>query len=370
MARQVSYGKLLRLAHQRAIDGKGGLAASIAKMCLDQQADLTPSELDLTYQILRQLIDRVEVQIRRHIADILAERIDVPRDLLAFLSNDAVHVAYPIIVRSRQLSDQDLLTLIARQGTGHAIAVASRPEVSEVVCRRLVNQGEAEIDRTLMRNETAKLGRDSLEILVERSVEAEDYQELLVKRRDLPTDLARRLYVWVGEALRHHIARNFAIDSEALDESVDAAVWTALDEDAGRSQGSAAGWSKTETADPAARVRRRAARLVRVLHQDGADAFLSEVATETRLPAETVARIFAPDSPQTAAIACKALGLDSERFIDVLQAFHDDAGWAGFTIDGGLDRACAYFDRIEPLGAATVLRQWRRRPPGEKPAAH
>jgi len=370
MTRQVSYGKLLRLAHQRAIDGKGGLAASIAKMCLDQQADLTPSELDLTYQILRQLIDRVEVQIRRHIADILAERMDVPRDLLAFLSNDAVHVAYPVIVRSRQLSDQDLLTLIARQGTGHAIAVASRPDLSEAVCHRLVTQGEAEIDRTLMRNETAKLGRGSLEILVERSVDAEDYQELLVKRRELPTDLARRLYVWVGEALRHHIARNFNIDGEALDQSVDAAIWTALDQDAAGRRRADPGWTERENTDPAERVRRRAARLVQVLHQEGPSAFLAEVATETRLPAETLSQVFAPESPQTAAIACKALGLDSDRFIAVLQAFHDEASWAGFTIDGRLDRACAYFERIEPLGAATVLRQWRRRPPGEKTAAH
>ena len=30
----------------------------------------------------------------------------------------------------------------------------------------------------------------------------------------------------------------------------------------------------------------------------------------------------------------------------------------------------AYFDRIEPLGAATILRHWRRRPPGEKTDAH
>lgn len=370
MTRQVSYGKLLRLAHQRAIDGKGGLAASIAKMCLDQQADLTPSELDLTYQILRQLIDRVEVQIRRHIADILAERMDVPRDLLAFLTNDAVHVAYPIIVRSRQLSDQDLLNLIARQGTGHAIAVASRPDLSEVVCHRLVAQGEVEIDRTLLRNESAKLGRDSLEILVDRSVEAEDYQELLVKRRELPTDLARRLYVWVGEALRHHIARNFDIDGEALDQSVDAAIWTALDEDDAQRRKTAPGWTEKHNASPAERVRQRAGRLVRTLHTDGPQAFLAEVASETRLPHETVARVFAPDSPQTAAIACKALGLDSDRFIAVLQAFQSDAEWASFTIGGALDRACAYFDRIEPLGAATILRHWRRRPPGEKTDAH
>jgi uncharacterized protein (DUF2336 family) len=370
MTRQVSYGKLLRLAHQRAIDGKGGLAASIAKMCLDQQADLTPSELDLTYQILRQLIDRVEVQIRRHIADILADRMDVPRDLLAFLTNDAVHVAYPIIVRSRQLSDQDLLNLIARQGTGHAVAVASRPDLSEAVCHRLVSQGEVEIDRTLLRNESAKLGRESFEMLVDRSVEAEEYQELLVKRRELPTDLARRLYVWVGEALRHHIARNFDIDGAAIDGAVDGAVWAAFDEDDARRRNAAPGWTEQHNASPADRVRQRAGRLVRTLHTDGPPAFLTEVAAVTRLPQETVERIFAPDSPQTAAIACKALGLDSDRFIAVLQAFRSETEWTSFTIDGGFDKACAYFERIEPLGAATVLRHWRRSPPGEKTTAH
>ena len=58
--RPVSYERLLKLAHQRAIDGKGGLAASIAKMCLDSRADLSAEELRLTFEILRRLIDQVK----------------------------------------------------------------------------------------------------------------------------------------------------------------------------------------------------------------------------------------------------------------------------------------------------------------------
>jgi uncharacterized protein (DUF2336 family) len=322
MGKQVSYGKLLRLAHQRAIDGKGGLAASIAKMCLDQQAELTPAELDLTYQILRKLIDKVEVQIRRHIADILAERADVPRDLLAFLTNDAVHVAYPIIVRSRQLSDADLLGLIARQSQGHAI-------------------------------------------LVERSVDDETYQDLIVKRPDLPTDLARRLYIWVGEALRHHIARNFDIDSDLADDAVEEAVWAALDEDQNARSGEGAPWSEADALSPAERLRRRAGQLLRTLEREGKSAFISAAARETNLAETVLARVFTRDNPQTMAIACKALGMDSDRFIAVMQSFHDEASWASFTGNGGFDRACAYFDRIDPLGAATVIRHWRQAPPEE-----
>ena len=69
--RAVSYEHLLRLAHQRALDGKGGLAASVAKMCLESRSDLTERELTLTFEILRMLIDKVEVEVRRNISDYL-----------------------------------------------------------------------------------------------------------------------------------------------------------------------------------------------------------------------------------------------------------------------------------------------------------
>jgi len=79
--------KLLELAMQRATGGKGDLAASIAETCLAPGAGLSGSELSLAFDIVRILIDSVEVGIRRHLAAYLAERDDVPEDLVEFLVN-------------------------------------------------------------------------------------------------------------------------------------------------------------------------------------------------------------------------------------------------------------------------------------------
>ena len=71
------YQQLLDLAMDRAIDGKGGLAASIAETCLDPNSNLGEKELSLAFDIVRILIDKVELDIRRNIAEYLAERDDV-----------------------------------------------------------------------------------------------------------------------------------------------------------------------------------------------------------------------------------------------------------------------------------------------------
>src|SRR3546814_18095714 len=128
-----SYERLLELAHQRAIDGKGGLAASIAEMCLAAKSDLTARELALAFDILRMLVDQVEVQIRRHIADYLAERDDVPHDLITFLANDEITVSYPILVHSRLLKDEDLIEIILSRTQPHPLALAIRPNLTEQV---------------------------------------------------------------------------------------------------------------------------------------------------------------------------------------------------------------------------------------------
>jgi AraC-like DNA-binding protein len=207
-------------------------------------------------------------------------------------------------------------------------------------------------------------------MLLERSIGNDTYQELIVRRHELPDDLARRMYSWVGDALRHHITRNFDIDSQTIDGAVDEAVWASLDEETGRVRADPAKGGAAKDVDPSAteRAHRRATAYLRLLEEQGQTAFLSAVAQDTKLSERTLAQVFAPESPETAAIACTVLGMDVDKFIAVLQAFHDDAGWQRFTADGSLDKACDYFDRIDPLGAATVLRHWQETPPGENHA--
>ena len=353
--RQVSYERLLRLAHQRAIDGKGGLAASIAKMCLDHRADLSTKEIELTFEILRMLIDKVEVQIRRNIADYLAQRDDVPRDLLDFLVNDAVNVAYPILLHSKLLSEDDLIRIIDNNGQGHRLAIANRAGLSKKVSARLVGTWDQEVVKTLLKNHTPAISRTDMETIVERSRTYTDLQEPLVHRPDLPADLARKLYLWVGEALRHHIAMHYDVDPTLVNEASDHAVTQALAEET-RERGTPENNSWNDVDDTGLK---RANRVMRALDEHGIKAFVQQIIKETELGEAHIRKIFGGQDIGSMAILCKAIGLDTDRFTTVLSIFKGGSKEISFYKDGALVQACTYFDNLEFDDANRVLETWK-----------
>ena len=66
---------------QRAVHGKSDLAASLAETCLAPGAGLKEKELTLAYDIVQILLGSVDVGIRRHLSEYLADRNDLPGDL-------------------------------------------------------------------------------------------------------------------------------------------------------------------------------------------------------------------------------------------------------------------------------------------------
>jgi uncharacterized protein (DUF2336 family) len=351
--RAVSYEHLLRLAHQRALDGKGGLAASVAKMCLESRSDLTERELTLTFEILRMLIDKVEVEVRRNISDYLSERIDVPKDLIAFLANDIVHVAYPILRNSKLLTDMDLIRLISDHGHGHAMAIATRTDLTEPVSSILVAMNDDLIDTTLAKNLTAQIGHADLSHLVDRSVENVGLRAPLTHRGDLGNDLARNLYTVVGEALRRHIVENYDVDEALAYEAVDMAVLDSLDRPNPLADAMGTGWAELEARGgilPATKLLTR-------LFRDGRSGAALAFAEQTHLPLDVSTWVFERADDQTLAVAMKAIGMEVDGFTSVL----DHLGRGQET--DALDRLMAYFDRIDTKTAAMVVNHWKTRAP-------
>src|SRR3546814_10116159 len=119
------------------------------------------------------LVDQVEVQIRRHIADYLAERDDVPHDLITFLANGEITVSYPILVHSRLLKDEDLIEIILSRTQRHRLAIAIRPNLAEQVSDHLIGSNDVEVVTTLLCNDTAQIYSESLARLVDQSIEIE-----------------------------------------------------------------------------------------------------------------------------------------------------------------------------------------------------
>jgi len=353
----VSFEKLLQLAQQRSLDGKGGLAASITKMCLQPGTKLTEEETQLTFEILRELIGEVEMEVRRYVADYLAHRKDVPNDLLEFLANDTIHVAYPVLVHSEQLSDDFLVDLIERKQRGHHMAVAERPSLSTMITNALIEINDDMVSGKLLENPGAQITDDNMDLLVERSIDNPQLQQKLLKRNDIPDQLVQRMYVWVGEATRQFILRNYNIDQElanaAIHDAMDTALKDVVDEDDALlapklSRNKLFGAITQSMSD----------KLYQILMTQGKQDFLLEFSYSTGLTIAVSEMIFDLAQVNTIAIAARAIGFSEDQFRDLLKCFLEEK-FQDYQDRQLIYKAISYYNTVSPTKADTYMENWR-----------
>lgn len=339
------FEKLLELAHQRALKGKGGLAASVAEMCLASKASLTNRELELAFDILRLLVDKVEINVRRHIADYLAERSDVPADLVRSLAMDEIAVAYPILAHNSLLTSEDLVAIVASCSMRHRQAIAIRPHLPQSVTGPLVDHDEIEVLTTLLCNETADIGEAAMQKLVERSLDIESFREPLVHRREMTDDMARRIYIWAGDTLREFILDAFDVNPaafEAADDNITQANFT----------------GQSESVDPGI----IGETFLAFLDADDMDGFEKAFADTLRLPLPAVTMILHDSGPETVAIAAKAADLEEHVFSEILCRMAENTPAKKIKASKEYQRAIRYFGQLDCAGATALLDRLRTMP--------
>src|SRR5690348_13929577 len=171
--------------------------------------------------ILEKLVREVSRDIRLKLAHRLAEAPGTPRELAVLLANDEIDIASPILLKSGALEDVDLIEIVRSRSTQHLLAIAMRRDLSTAVADALVEVGEKDVIRTLLENQEAQISRATMSYLVEQSRTVDEFQEPLVRRRDLPADLARRMCLWVSAAIRQSIVERFEIDPDTLDNALE-----------------------------------------------------------------------------------------------------------------------------------------------------
>lgn len=348
------YQKLLELAHHRALDGKGGLAVSMAELCLSAKSDLSKRELGLAFEILRLLLTQVDERIRRHIADYLAERDDVPRDIIESLAGADITVAYPIILHSPILNEADLLEIVTSQTARHRQAIAIRPNLTTALTDKLVEFEENEVMSTLLCNETADLSEAAMRKMVEHSLDKESLREPLLHRTEMTQELAQRMYIWVSDTLRQHITANFDVDLDTAENSAGRVV---LDVFSGGAPG-------TDSAAPPANANdfAQGKSLLRYLDVGDMQGFQSAFAVELDLPQQAVGPILFGSGPETLAIACKACDVSKEVFADIICHLAKSDSQEKYRTSEEFSHALDYFEQLDAAGASAVLERWRATP--------
>lgn len=109
------------------------------------------------------LFETVSVESRRYVAAALSECEYAPAALVRRLCEEPVDVCAPLLVRSRALSDIDLIALIGRHGLPHARAIARRKDLNPTIAQLIKALEKPTLVRVRQPEPIAEVAGDSAE---------------------------------------------------------------------------------------------------------------------------------------------------------------------------------------------------------------
>lgn len=357
-----NMNNLYRLARERSEAGRKALVDAVSDLFFDDQHVLSDREKALMTDILRQIIHDMEMSVRVNLAERLTETKNAPHELVVLLANDEIEVAHPILLASELLHDTDLVEIIHHRTLEHQLTIAMRKSINEEVTDALVESGKEDVVKTLLENSSARISKGTMEYLVYQSKRVDTYQNPLLKRPDLPPDLAKRMYWWVSAALRQHIVENYEVDLTEIDETIETTVKDVFHKtrEEEEEKGSpipvvlAERLAESEAITPKL--------LVQVLRKGEIPLFEALFANLTGLDVPLVRQILFEPGGEALAMACKAVEIDKSNFASLFMLSRKAWSGEGVISPSELTRVLNLFDRVQTDMAIKLLKQWRRDP--------
>jgi len=147
-------------------------------------------QIALFDDVLQQLAADIEVEARAKLADRLADVRYAPPKLVRTLAFDnVIEVARPVLIRSEQLTDDDLVENARTKSQEHLLAIAQRLKLSEAVTDVLVERGNTAVLRKVTGNGGAALSEDSFARLITEAKNDKPLAQLVKTREDIPEEL-------------------------------------------------------------------------------------------------------------------------------------------------------------------------------------
>ncbi len=197
--------------------------ANIAAKFGSQYGELaTTDNASLAKAVLLLLVKDVEKEVRRTLAEAVADCEELPPDVASKLARDDIEVARPVLERSPVLSDEELIDIVRTNSIQYALAVAGRERISEAVSEALVDSGDEQVVVRLAGNMGAELSRRTLQRIAEEFRESRPVQDRLVKRPALPYELVEQLVGVIGDRLQWELLQDRRISAEKARQIMDA----------------------------------------------------------------------------------------------------------------------------------------------------
>jgi uncharacterized protein (DUF2336 family) len=286
---------------------------------------------------------------------------DAPKALLRYLARDEILVARPLLESGVGFDDSDLVATVRAGVTAHWLEIARRRNIGAAVTDALMQTGDVSVMEAVLKNQTAKLSTQGIDMAVARSRVAASLPPLLTPRAELRPNQALVLFWWAAFHERMQIMRRFAVDRSVLIQELGDVFALAASE----------GWQDADARKTLQVIERRqrnrgAASQSPYGSLEGAlaqaehgldQALINEIAHLSGIKPKTAAQIFADPGGEAIGVYCKAVGLRRPGLMLLWRALRRPHGDPDQP-DNPLGRTHFVFDTLATAKAQTVLRYW------------
>ncbi len=162
-----------------------------------------PSQIRLFDDVLLRLVEHAEPRDLGQLSTTLADRACAPEQTVRRLAaHESAAVAAPVLLKSKVLSEADLLEFASHGSQQHVLAIAARPALSEAVTDAILEHAGREISRALARNAGARFSDRGLAKLVAAAERDDAIAESLCLRADLPPAMLHHVLAKATVAIR------------------------------------------------------------------------------------------------------------------------------------------------------------------------
>lgn len=311
----INLSKLAALAKDSSVSGRKGLITALTDLFVGSGDDKDEQMSLLFGDIVLKVLGQLEEETRMILAKRVCNEEQAPRDLMVKLARDKISVAGPVLEHSPVLSSNDLVEIAADAPMEHLGAIAGRRTVDEAVTTVLVDRGDSKVLSKVAENKGAEFAKSSFLKLVEKARADETIQAALIDRVDLPEEAAKALVPLLTEELQGRVsalgADNTLVQLLAERAATEVAARAQKLDDA-REESNALikeVLDKKTTIDDAVKMFARADRTAEL------GILLAKVSD---LPPAAVSQLLFSTSDKPLIILCKAVGVRSEAYKDIL----------------------------------------------------
>src|SRR6056297_33390 len=158
----------------------------ITNLFVDNARWLDESVIATFDAVMLRLAKDVDFRVRYAVSERLADIPRAPLKMVRELAfDDNYEVATPVLGRSEQLGDDDLIFVVETKSAMHVLAVSRRNSLSERVTDSIIARDEDDPIRALATNEGARFSDDGFARLMARSQDDPEIQDALNYRGEL-----------------------------------------------------------------------------------------------------------------------------------------------------------------------------------------